>query len=1266
LALKKVINSSLDSNLNSNNLFSNITSQTVFSFGNFSLDTNLSNRKVIDYTNTISSFAKPITFDDLSISDSKSASLFNNSNNVTLNLDYSDLKSFVRYGSTSELLRVSIQNIILKFPASLYANNQTVNGGNITFYDYSYNAFTDTTIFKIPSQFIENRFGFVFNEGNTSQPDNNILKNLNLSYSNYSIWTVSNPNDFVHNILSFTGDSNSRNYIRLNVKGNPFPTISGITTTGNFNLHLKPSNSIYNDFILNLSPFEKYIISNKSTKGYIITLKDMTLLENGQIMYSDNNLLWPTRDGYNIDFSGYAYTSFLNILLNIGGKYDSIKTDLIARFLTPASIKTYDLSSDGKMTKLLRIYGREFDNIRQFIDSLVYINRVSYNKKNNIPDQLVKNLANTMGWNVFSLISEEQIVESFFSTADKDDPITIEPAEIDIELWRRILINTNYFWKSKGTREAIRSMLLLIGIPEPFINITEYIYTVDSKINPNTVSLTLNDLPSASLPYDNDGYPVAPIESNSFYFQTSGDSDNGQAYMNNFRRVGFQLNKTVDNKKSWVVENNVYRSDDKTHQYYVKDERLILNTKEVDINLDLSQGIENDVYNYIKDKDFPINSSGFTMPYAYVNLSAGYSGVATSFLLPNIPIGDVQVSFNGIDLSSYNTFNGTNINNDIANADYYINPVNAQEVILLNGQAKEEYANQKDVVIISYVYKAFNILVTDTIKYVVTRINPNLAGTTIPLPDVPNGDIQLTINGVALAKNRDGFNDGDFNVAGNIITIQNPTIIAFLASNPVIQVAYIISNNSNIRAKSEVYRIDTLNSSKLYFNNIVGKYVFHLNYKTLDASNIRLLVNGITLEPKKDYILNPNNNFELYISNGLRLGDVITAYYLIGNTLENQLIIDDSFGLGDITKLSFLEFIELIQRKLINAKSRKIITDFKGGFYPELYNVYVQYLRRSYLDPNDPLYSNGYTYSNIYSFLDKFNGFFKKFVDELLSATIILRKGGLLTRNTVFTRQKFMYRRGVSFDPILNYLGDNGTLYERRLNNNIYLWTNDFVCYNPPVPFFNQVYLYNIGESESTETYLYNIGESGATETYLFNNGETITGNTNSNNNISFDNFVTTTKLNIVSIQNIDANTKKLAYNISFNPSLPINKSALIKLRYNSILENNNIASNIVSNYQIGNIYKNNILLETYNNELLTDGVQDEFNTTTDISIGTNDILSGDITINTVLSGISVDQTYNTINEVIISIFEANIPGSIINIDNFNDELSVNINKNSI
>ena len=276
------------------------------------------------------------------------------------------------------------------------------------------------------------------------------------------------------------------------------------------------------------------------------------------------------------------------------------------------------------MTKLLRVYGWEFDQLKKFIDSLVNINVVTYDKLNNIPDQLVSNLAKTFGWNYFNLVNESELMQSIFSidTTERNLHTDLLPAEVNIELWRRILINTNYFWKSKGTRQAIRAIFLLIGIPDPFINITEYVYTVNGKINPNTVPYTPADFPNSSLPYDSQGYPQAPLESPSFFFQISGDTDSGQAYMNNFRKAGFSLMQTVDNKKSWIQTGATTRVHDDTPQYYQLDSKLVLNTKEIDVALDTARGIEYDVYDYIL-KDFAINSSGYTLPFSYVNISIG-------------------------------------------------------------------------------------------------------------------------------------------------------------------------------------------------------------------------------------------------------------------------------------------------------------------------------------------------------------------------------------------------------------------------------------------------------------------------------------------------------------------------------------------------------------------------------------------------------------------------------------------------------------------
>lgn len=1057
MAKVKVVNTNLDQNLNGTN-FNNTPSETIFQFGSFAVTSNFSGRVPIDYTNTLSTFVRPVTLDTMGITNEQSAVLHQYQTNAVLNLDKSNLNTYVKFGSTYEFFRVSIQEIILAYPGSLFVNSNTNPGGNMTYDNFIYNSTANTSQFRIRSAYIDNTFGLIFNQGNMSIPNDMPIKNLNISYNQYVVSTLINPSVGFY-VIGFTGDTidnpTQLNYQHVIVKtiGNPFNT--GLTSTGMVDFHIKPNNVVFEEFRSLLSDYEKYIISQRDgTNGFTFNINDPSLLDDGSIVYTNITMLWTTSDGYNLDINGTIYQRFLNSMLTIGGKYDLIKTDLIARFLTPTSIKTYDLTEDQKMTKLLRVYGWEFDQVKKFIDALTNINTVTYNKINNIPDQLISNLARTFGFNYFDLVNEAELIQTIFSidTTERNLHTDLLPAEVNIELWRRILINANYFWKSKGTRQAIRSIFLLIGIPAPFINITEYVYTVDGKINPNTVPLTATDFPNSSLPYDNSGYPQAPIESNSFYFQISGDSDSGQAYMNNFRNAGFNLLQTIDNKKSWVRAGEITRIHNDTPQYFQLDSKLVLNTKEVDVALDTAQGIEFDVYDYIKNVDFPINSTGFTLPFSYVNISLNYTGTKNTFTLPapyNKTEGTLEVRYNGILLngpieSDVTGATGTTYT-DLAHADY---SSTTNTFTLLTASAISS-GNRRDVIQATFIYSGTTHPVTGiTVEYIVTRIKANILGTTIPLPTYPRGDVQVTVDGIALTKGTPQFIadyvlDPANSVNGpNNIIIQNPTFIAYLATNPYIQVTYVqVKGSNDINARSEVVRVDSFNSGKVYFNVSANKYVYKLNYKANNTSDVKVLVNGIALEPGKDYNLNALNPYEIFLPRGITFGSVISVYYLVALSSFFNPIISNVYGIGDISQLSFLEFIELIQRRLINVRTRKTISDFKGGWYPALLRVYLLYLERGLLPITDPLHSNGYTFENLYPFLSKYNAFFQRFVDELLSATIILRQGGLLIRNTVFTKQKYMYKRGVNLFssgstaidmrgiPMLQYLGDDGSQF---------------------------------------------------------------------------------------------------------------------------------------------------------------------------------------------------------------------------------------------
>lgn len=70
---------------------------------------------------------------------------------------------------------------------------------------------------------------------------------------------------------------------------------------------------------------------------------------------------------------------------------------------------------------------------------------------------------------------------------------------------------------------------------------------------------------------------------------------------------GFEIEKVKDNKKTWVniegEHNRIHDLSLRETNYDINDYRLSINTKEVDINLDLANAVEIDLFDYVLDND---------------------------------------------------------------------------------------------------------------------------------------------------------------------------------------------------------------------------------------------------------------------------------------------------------------------------------------------------------------------------------------------------------------------------------------------------------------------------------------------------------------------------------------------------------------------------------------------------------------------------------------------------------------------------------------
>lgn len=511
----------------------------LFTLGNFAITTNLDPK--LNKTYSTASFSNFITLSDLKVSTTEAQTLLTDNATAILNLDKTKLDYYAQFGSLSEFMRVSLEDIIIKWPASLYLNpvsqnnlGQTVVG--FTVENYTYDSLTEISNFKVNTSFITNKFAINYTKNGTivdTFSETNDLRNMTMNYASYVIYY----NNVEYPIVGFTASTyNTNDYFYLNVKGNPFSGLSSQYLT----YHIKPSSIVCDKFFNTLPDFEYYLLSRDVVPLYTATFNYSVKSDLGVILYTQQSVTWPVSDGYNIDFDTTAYEDYATKLFEIATNNDLVTSNLMNRFLVSESISAFDTTpvhlsdmdqdtSGQKVNKTLQIYGRELDELNKYITGIQFANTVTYNKLDNTPDLYLKNIARVLGWELVSSVFDNDLLASYVKpkpSTYSGQTVGLTAVEADIELWRRIILNSPWIWKSKGARKAVEFLIRFIGAPLGLIQFNEYIYKADGPIDVELFQqvLRLNGLDDdiSLYPIDSDGYPRFLPDTNNMYFQNNG------------------------------------------------------------------------------------------------------------------------------------------------------------------------------------------------------------------------------------------------------------------------------------------------------------------------------------------------------------------------------------------------------------------------------------------------------------------------------------------------------------------------------------------------------------------------------------------------------------------------------------------------------------------------------------------------------------------------------------------------------------------------
>jgi hypothetical protein len=501
---------------------------SIFTMGNFSVFTNINPKKSKVFNQ--GTFSDFLTVDDVT-EDNTSVLTIEKNVKTQLNLDLTNPLQYVWYGSFAEFNRVSLEDIQSRWPAAIYIDNKvgSVTGNSVT--NYIYDVETNRSTFKINSKYFYNPFTIKYTTDSANvveEEEVNNLRNLSLNYGSYGIEVKGR----IYNITNFTGSTQITNSeVRIEAEGNIFKELTNSdgsisTTEGPLQFFIKPKEIEIESFFTSLTEYQRNILNRNTQPIYKSTFDYPVDSETGIIVYQEKTVNFPlTKDGYNLNFFDGLYLSFLNELNDIAVSFDENQTNLMVRKYTAEVINSFDTAprADGndyvnngqKATNVLNIYGREFDEVKKYITGIKYAHVVSYNKKNNTPDVLIKDLAKMLGFEGFELLTNLDIDKIFlpsegvegFSGQSKN----YSNKEVETEVYRRIILNVAWLWKSKGTRKAVEYLFRLMGAPESVVVFDEHVYVAEKPLDIEAVKrilyLTTNSDDISSLPIDEDGYP---------------------------------------------------------------------------------------------------------------------------------------------------------------------------------------------------------------------------------------------------------------------------------------------------------------------------------------------------------------------------------------------------------------------------------------------------------------------------------------------------------------------------------------------------------------------------------------------------------------------------------------------------------------------------------------------------------------------------------------------------------------------------------------
>lgn len=409
---------------------------------------------------------------------------------VRIKPDYSSLRDFAYYGSAVEMIRATVNHVIKYFPAELYFTGEKFEEfeGEGDYYLVSNQFDIVVDVDYIDETKVDNPYRFLcLHAGNYDVYKDGKYQMSGTTKGNFSENKEYVCGNGILGTVTITGGTGGKVFslTQYMYEGKKYLLYTDTSYNG---YSIRPCDIIVNEYFGTIDEFE-FILLNRKTKPLYKAVFETPFETDEGNKYTMESYIWPSINDWNPLIDGISYESYINALVNLAIFHDEYDSNIIWRMLTHEAIKNLDWTflrksedtvedlsqiDSSKIEAFIQLYGRQFDGLKRYIDTIKSVNNVSYDEKNNLPNYMLTDVVELGGFDAVLPIATgktDVMSEPLYSAR------TEGYSEVDANnYYMRVLkINEHYLNSIKGTRFGVETILRLLGIKQNEYQINEYV-----------------------------------------------------------------------------------------------------------------------------------------------------------------------------------------------------------------------------------------------------------------------------------------------------------------------------------------------------------------------------------------------------------------------------------------------------------------------------------------------------------------------------------------------------------------------------------------------------------------------------------------------------------------------------------------------------------------------------------------------------------------------------------------------------------------------